>query len=402
MSYNKFTEKRDINNNFKKNKVNNQLLKTDVECLKSVNKVSINNRKYIFNGDKYKPTYQYGLNIGIYKFTDIPKDHPLGFIIYPRNQNKIKILEGNLFKSKMINDIEMFYFIDNVTLEVVDNFNQISYQCLNHGYMGGFNNFIFSDKCLIRQDNPETNQSTTIEPTSIETTTIEVQNVSENINKVMQSPEEKDDTQEKDDTKQISDSEEKDDTKQISDSEETVKSSEESVTASDDNDNVFVRKVKSLPPKPHRKEESSYINEFDTESENDTQISKKPTVDSDHASAFLTPSSAPKNIGTESTPYMSANDKNIVPSEISDDSSSDVTSLSSGIDSFDIDDNSKDGPVNYFLHKLSPLSHRPIDTRLEMPKNLFVGGGNKQINKLIRKIKKFNQNETKIIRNLTN
>jgi hypothetical protein len=99
---------------------------------------------YIFNN-----TYGvYQAAEGTYVLNNIPSTHPIAF----HNNGKTSIftytgtnsagtktgLDGNTYE----------YFWGDITLNISGNFGTISYECFNHGYMGGENNLEYNSTCL--------------------------------------------------------------------------------------------------------------------------------------------------------------------------------------------------------------------------------------------------------------
>lgn len=122
-------------------------------CLKNEIEVSIDvNRNYIFNGAPYDSSVYSGLCLGRYTFKNIPDGHPIGFIT---TSDIIRIDAGVRYGTKKEKhpdypgDIDVDYYTGNVTITVLKEFSIMSYKCYKHGYMGGENQILFTDSCVI-------------------------------------------------------------------------------------------------------------------------------------------------------------------------------------------------------------------------------------------------------------
>jgi hypothetical protein len=111
-------------------------------CLTSVNSIQINDGKYKFNGSAYGP---YGVNVGTYIIENVPGSHPIAFL----NNGKESLISysgeiANGSKDGLDGNNYTFYSGD-VTVNVIGDFNTLSYECYYHGYMGGENNLVFDE-----------------------------------------------------------------------------------------------------------------------------------------------------------------------------------------------------------------------------------------------------------------
>ena len=100
---------------------------------------------YVFD-DKYGV---YQAAEGVYTLSDIPSTHPIAF----HNTGKTSVftytgtnssgtktgLDGNTYE----------YFWGDITLNILGDFGTISYECYNHGYMGGENNLQYDSTCSV-------------------------------------------------------------------------------------------------------------------------------------------------------------------------------------------------------------------------------------------------------------
>ena len=143
------------------------ILDPGVECLKkenTVNVVSSDGNKYVFNSFVYSSDKIYGLTKGTYVFKNVPSSHPMallnkdkeGLITYKGDENK-KI-------SRLINEIlpiNYDFYHGDITVEVKGDFENISVYCYYHGYMGGKDLLKYSDGCK------ENKEIELIKPTSV-------------------------------------------------------------------------------------------------------------------------------------------------------------------------------------------------------------------------------------------
>ena len=107
--------------------------------------ITISNENYYFNELNSKLF----LGIGTYYINDIPKEHPLGFVI--NDTSVFEVISGTIFNQneKTIDGVSMIYYTGNIIIHVKADFGTISYSCYYHGYMGGENNLEFQSFSLI-------------------------------------------------------------------------------------------------------------------------------------------------------------------------------------------------------------------------------------------------------------
>ena len=106
---------------------------------------------YIFD-NKYG-TYQMGQ--GTYVMNDVPSGHPIAFHNFGK-EDKLSYTGTNSGGSKSGLDGNTYtYYYGTVTITVNGDFGTMSYECYNHGYMGGENNLIYNADCLTT-DSPVT------------------------------------------------------------------------------------------------------------------------------------------------------------------------------------------------------------------------------------------------------
>ena len=144
---------------------------TYTRCLNSSIVVGVSEGKYIFNGESNNDNLKLGLNTGTFKLKNIPQSHPLAILNYGK-WDKINYT-GDVNKSTShtaLDGKQYQYYYGDIEVNVNGDFGNISYDCSNHGYMGGENKLVFSKVCEIGVQ-PTT---TTIAPTT--TTTTELPN----------------------------------------------------------------------------------------------------------------------------------------------------------------------------------------------------------------------------------
>ena len=103
--------------------------------------------KFIFNDISFASNNKIGLNIGTYKFT-IPSSHPIGFDISINGTIDISGSVAHLTplsNSYLKNSVQ--HYTGEVTMKINSPFEDFSYHCYNHGYMGGENRMTFSSSC---------------------------------------------------------------------------------------------------------------------------------------------------------------------------------------------------------------------------------------------------------------
>jgi len=121
----------------------------DFLCLETLFEVRVEaitgGHLYIFN-NKYGV---YQLGNATYTFSNVPSTHPIAF----HNSGKTSLitysgttvggtktgLDGNTYT----------YYSGDITVVVSGDFGTISYECYNHGYMGGQNNLKYNSSCVV-------------------------------------------------------------------------------------------------------------------------------------------------------------------------------------------------------------------------------------------------------------
>lgn len=122
-------------------------LQTDTQCLSQTteNTVSMIN-PYLFNSVTYNSGVPIGMNVGSYTLTGITDAHPLGFVI--SDTNLFEVTSGTPHLTpKTVDGIPVQHYTGTIVVEVRGDFGTISYNCYNHGYMGGQNHLVFSPTC---------------------------------------------------------------------------------------------------------------------------------------------------------------------------------------------------------------------------------------------------------------
>ena len=105
---------------------------------------------YIFD-NKYG-TYQMGE--GTYTINDVPSAHPIAFHNFGK-ETQMSYTGTSSGGSKAGLDGNTYtYYYGTVTVTVAGDFGTMSYECYNHGYMGGENNLIYNADCVTSETPP--------------------------------------------------------------------------------------------------------------------------------------------------------------------------------------------------------------------------------------------------------
>ena len=90
----------------------------------------------------------YQMGEGTYVFSNVPAGHPIAFYNYGKT-NEISYTGTTVGGTKAGQDGNTYtYYSGDVTVTVNADFGTISYECYNHGYMGGETNLSYSADCL--------------------------------------------------------------------------------------------------------------------------------------------------------------------------------------------------------------------------------------------------------------
>lgn len=134
-------------------------------CLSSYNPVTFSTingvNSYVFSG-----TYgSYKVTTGTHTLTGVPSTHPIA-ILNSGKTSAISYTGTTSGGSKTALDGQTYtYYYGNITITVNSDFGTVSYECYNHGYMGGQNNLSYDASCV----QPVTT-TTTSSPTTTTTT----------------------------------------------------------------------------------------------------------------------------------------------------------------------------------------------------------------------------------------
>ena len=100
--------------------------------------------RYIFGNGNYGSEYR--VSTGTFVLMNIPFSHPIAF------QNQF--VEGFTYTGQYLKGTKVGldgnvydYYYGNVTISVTQPFFRISYECWNHGYMGGADNLGYLEDC---------------------------------------------------------------------------------------------------------------------------------------------------------------------------------------------------------------------------------------------------------------
>jgi len=118
---------------------------------------------YIFD-NKYSA---YQVASGDYTFSNVPSAHPIAFL----NNGKESLISytgttAGGTKAGLDGNTYTYYYGD-ITVTVSGDFGTISYECYNHGYMGGQDNFSYSADCSVAPTPPPVTGNLTVDTTSI-------------------------------------------------------------------------------------------------------------------------------------------------------------------------------------------------------------------------------------------
>ena len=110
----------------------------EIQCLlqDSQNTVQMNN-PYTFNSEPYASNKKIGVYLGRYTLSGITGDHPFGFVI--NNTDILEVVSGTEYGTKIVDGIDIMHYTGSIIFDIKSSFSEISYNCFNHGYMGGEN-----------------------------------------------------------------------------------------------------------------------------------------------------------------------------------------------------------------------------------------------------------------------
>ncbi len=126
--------------------------KNNIQCLFTHQNNTIDSSgNYEFNNIAYDINNKIALGSGVYTITNVSENHPIGFILRKqRYYNKLFSVSGDPSGGLVtLNGVDFQHYYNTVTITVKGNFGRASYNCLAHGYMGGENKLIYSNKCNI-------------------------------------------------------------------------------------------------------------------------------------------------------------------------------------------------------------------------------------------------------------
>ena len=140
-------------------------------CLSSYNPVTFSTingvNSYVFSG-----TYgSYKVTVGTYTLTGVPSTHPIA-ILNSGKTSSISYTGTTNGGSKTASDGQTYaYYYGDITITVNYDFGTVSYECYNHGYMGGQNNLSYDASCAQPVTTTTTSAPTTTTTTEAPTTT---------------------------------------------------------------------------------------------------------------------------------------------------------------------------------------------------------------------------------------
>ena len=130
-----------------------------LECVTSITFLQIvetnSGKKYVLNNETtYNKDLQYGFGKGTYIIKNVPETHPMA-ILNNGKTDKITYSGDDNNKNEAVeilnstaDGIYDFYYGD-ITVTVLDDFDDISIYCQFHGYMGGENLFRYAEACQL-------------------------------------------------------------------------------------------------------------------------------------------------------------------------------------------------------------------------------------------------------------
>jgi len=119
----------------------------NIQCLSTTsdNVISMQN-PYIFNSIPYESNDYIGVYIGTYTLTGISTDHPIGFVV--NNTDDLEVISGTPYNNPIIvENMSVQHYTGTIEIDVKRDFGTISYNCYNHGYMGGEKRLKFTSIC---------------------------------------------------------------------------------------------------------------------------------------------------------------------------------------------------------------------------------------------------------------
>ena len=91
---------------------------------------------YIFNSIPYESNDYIGVYIGTYTLTGITTAHPIGFVV--NNTDDLEVISGTPYNNPIIvENMSVQHYTGTIEIDIKRDFGTISYNCYNHGYMGG-------------------------------------------------------------------------------------------------------------------------------------------------------------------------------------------------------------------------------------------------------------------------
>ena len=113
--------------------------------LEASTQVSVNGGIYYFNNVSSSSSTFTIYQTGTYVFNNVPDGHPIAFLNNGKT-DKLTYTGTTSAGSKVAQDGNTYeFFSGTITVEVLDDFETISYECSIHGYMGGENNLVYGD-----------------------------------------------------------------------------------------------------------------------------------------------------------------------------------------------------------------------------------------------------------------
>lgn len=118
-------------------------------CLNSLFEVRVEaiTGGYLYIFDNKYGVYQ--VATGTFTLSNVPSSHPIAFYNHGKESLITYTGTGN-GGSKVGQDGNTYtYYYGDITLNILGDFGTISYECYHHGYMGGENNLVYNDNCVV-------------------------------------------------------------------------------------------------------------------------------------------------------------------------------------------------------------------------------------------------------------
>lgn len=143
-------------------------------CLNSIFEVRIETITggYLYIFDNKYGVYQ--IATGTYIFSNIPSTHPIAFYNHGKESLITYTGTGNGGSKTGLDGNTYTYYYGDITVTVLGDFETISYECYNHGYMGGENNLSYNATCTVSPAPTPVEGNLTVDTTLYSVDTIDI------------------------------------------------------------------------------------------------------------------------------------------------------------------------------------------------------------------------------------